>query len=132
EELGLFGCALVMFMIAVLCWRGIRAALGARDSYGFLLAIGITFWLVFQSLIHIAVITASVPSTGMPLPFLSYGGTSLLISLLGVGILLSISRDASINVKVQRWKPIRESLRESINLRRRNGRAHFSGTGSRQ
>jgi len=132
EELGLFGCVLVMLMIAVLCWRGIRAAMGARDSYGFLLAIGITFWLVFQSLIHIAVITATVPSTGMPLPFLSYGGTSLLISLLGVGILLNISRDAAINVKVQRWKPIRESLRESINLRRRNGRTHLSSPGSRQ
>ncbi len=132
EELGLFGCALVILMIAILCWRGIRAALGARDSYGFLLAIGITFWLVFQSLIHIAVITASVPNTGMPLPFLSYGGTSLLISLLGVGVLLNISRDAAINVKVQRWKPIRESLRESIDLRRRNGRTHLSGPGSRQ
>jgi cell division protein FtsW len=132
EELGLVGCALVMLMLAVLCWRGIRAALGARDSYGFLLAIGITFWLVFQSLIHIAVITATVPSTGMPLPFLSYGGTSLLISLLGVGILLNISRDAAINVKVQRWKPIRESLRESIDLRRRNGRTHLSSPGSRQ
>jgi cell division protein FtsW len=132
EELGLFGCALVMLMIAVLCWRGIRAALGARDSYGFLLAIGITFWLVFQSLIHIAVITAAVPSTGMPLPFLSYGGSSLLISLLGVGILLNISRDAAISVKVQRWKPIRESLRESINMRRRDGRTHLSRSGSRQ
>ena len=132
EELGLFGCVLVIGMIAVLGWRGIRAALGARDSYGFLLAIGITLWLVFQSLIHIAVITAVVPFTGMPLPFLSYGGSSLLISLLGVGILLSISRDAAINVKVQRWKPIRESLRESIDLRRRNGRTHFSSPGSRQ
>ena len=132
EELGLFGCVLVIGMIAVLCWRGIRAALGARDSYGFLLAIGITLWLVFQSLIHIAVITAVVPFTGMPLPFLSYGGSSLLVSLLGVGILLSISRDAAVNVKVQRWKPIRESLRESIDLRRRNGRTHFSGPVSRQ
>jgi cell division protein FtsW len=132
EELGLFGCVLVIGMIAVVCWRGIRAALGARDSYGFLLAIGITLWLVFQSLIHIAVITAVVPFTGMPLPFLSYGGSSLLVSLLGVGILLSISRDAAVNVKVQRWKPIRESLRESIDLRRRNGRTHFSGPVGRQ
>jgi cell division protein FtsW len=132
EELGLFGCVLVMAMLAILCWRGIRAALGARDSYGFLLAVGITLWLTFQSLIHIGVITAVVPSTGMPLPFLSYGGSSLTISLFAVGILLSISRDAAINVKVQRWKPIRESLRESIDLRRRNGRTHFSGPGSRR
>lgn len=132
EELGLFGCVIVICMIAVLCWRGIRAALGARDSYGFLLAVGITLWLVFQSLIHIAVITAVVPFTGMPLPFLSYGGSSMLISLLGIGILLSISRDAAVNVKVQRGKPIRESIRESLDLRRRNGRAHFSGPGGRQ
>jgi cell division protein FtsW len=132
EELGLFGCVLVMAMIAILGWRGIRAALGARDSFGFLLAVGITLWLIFQSLIHIAVATAAMPSTGMPLPFLSFGGSSLLISLLGVGILLSISRDAAVNVKVQRWKPIRESLRESIDLRRRNGRTHFSSPGSHQ
>ena len=132
EELGLFGTLLVIVMIAIVCWRGIRAALVARDSYGFLLAIGITFWLVFQSLIHVAVITAVVPFTGMPLPFLSYGGSSMLISLLGVGILLSISRDAAVNVKVQRRKPIRESLRESIDLRRRNGRTHFSSPVGRQ
>ena len=132
EELGLFGTLLVIAMIAIVCWRGIRAALVARDSYGFLLAIGITFWLVFQSLIHVAVITAVVPFTGMPLPFLSYGGSSMLISLLGVGILLSISRDAAVNVKVQRRKPIRESLRESIDLRRRNGRTHFSSPVGRQ
>jgi cell division protein FtsW len=132
EELGLFGCSIVILMIALLCWRGVRAALGARDTYGFLLAIGITFWLVLQSLIHVAVITAALPTTGMPLPFLSYGGSSLLFSLLGVGILLSISRDSAMSVKVQRWKPIRESIRESIDMRRRHGRAHLPSPGSGQ
>lgn len=125
EELGLFGCLLVIGLLAMLAWRGIRAALGARDGYGFLLALGITIWLVVQSLMNMAVITAVIPFTGMPLPFMSYGGSSLFISLIGVGILLNVSRDAAMNVKVQNWKPIRESLRESLDLRRRNGRSHL-------
>ena len=128
EELGFFGCILVILLMTLLAWRGIRTALGARDGYGFLLAVGITGWLLIQALINMAVITAVMPFTGMPLPFLSYGGSSLAISLIGIGILLSISRDAAMNVKVQHWKPIRESLRESLDLRRRNGRAHLSSS----
>ncbi len=132
EELGLFGCLLVILLLALLAWRGIRAALGARDSYGFLLAVGITSWLLIQALINLAVVTAVIPFTGMPLPFLSYGGSSLFASLIGVGILLNISRDATVSVKVQNWKPIRESLRESLDLRRRNGRSHISRASSRR
>ena len=132
EELGLLGCMLVIGLMAMLAWRGIRAALGARDGYGFLLAVGITAWLFIQALINMAVITAVMPFTGMPLPFLSYGGSSLFISLLAVGILLSISRDAAMSVKVQHWKPLRESLRESLDLRRRDGRSHLSGTARRR
>ena len=128
EELGFFGCILVILLMVLLAWRGIRTALGARDGYGFLLAVGITGWLLIQALINMAVITAVMPFTGMPLPFLSYGGSSLAVSLIGIGILLSISRDAAMNVKVQHWKPIRESLRESLDLRRRNGRAHLSSS----
>ena len=77
-------------------WRGLLAASRARDSYGFLLAVGITCWLAYQSLINIAVITAVMPFTGIPLPFISYGGSSLLISVIGMGILLNISRDAAV------------------------------------
>ncbi|HCB48578.1 MAG TPA: putative lipid II flippase FtsW [Chloroflexi bacterium] len=132
EELGFFGCILVILLMTLLAWRGIRTALGARDGYGFLLAVGITSWLLIQALINMAVITAVMPFTGMPLPFLSYGGSSLAISLIGIGILLSISRDAAMNVKVQHWKPIRESLRESLDLRRRNGRTHLSSSGRRR
>jgi len=132
EELGFFGCLLVIVLLALLAWRGIRAALGARDSYGFLLAVGITSWLLIQSLINMAVITAIMPFTGMPLPFLSYGGSSLFVTLIGIGILLNVSRDATVNVKVQNWKPIRESLRESLDLRRRNGRSHISRASSRR
>ena len=102
EELGLMGSLLVILMFGMLMWRGFRAARNARDSYGSLLAIGITCWLGFQSLINVAVITAVIPFTGIPLPFLSYGGSSLLISLLGVGILLNISRDAAMVKRPQR------------------------------
>lgn len=102
EELGLVGTLVVIGLLAVLVWRGIRAALQARDSYGFLLALGITSWLAYQALINIAVITAVIPFTGIPLPFLSYGGSSLLISLIGVGILLNISRDAALSRRFQR------------------------------
>ena len=119
EELGLVGCMILITAMAVLVWRGIRTALGARDSHGFLLAIGITCWLGFQALINIGVIVAVLPFTGMPLPFLSYGGSSLAISLMGVGILLGVSRDSTLNIKVQGSRSIRESVRESINLRRR-------------
>lgn len=101
EELGLVGTLLVIGLLALLVWRGIRIALAARDSYGFLLAVGITSWMAYQALINIAVITAVIPFTGIPLPFLSYGGSSLLFSIIGVGILLNISRDTAISRKEQ-------------------------------
>ena len=96
EELGFLGTFTVIALFVVLAWRGFLAAKNARDSYGSLLALGITCWLCYQALINLAVITAVIPFTGMPIPFLSYGGTSLAITLTAVGILLNISRDASI------------------------------------
>lgn len=105
EELGLVGSLLVIGLFGLLVWRGIRASLKARDSYGSLLALGIVCWFSYQALINIAVITAVMPFTGIPLPFISYGGSSLMVSLVGAGILLSISRDAGIKHKrVQRKK----------------------------
>jgi cell division protein FtsW len=102
EELGLVGALVVISLLVVLVWRGVRTAIRARDSYGFLLALGITSWLAYQALINIAVITAVIPFTGIPLPFISYGGSSLLISMIGVGILLNISRDAALSRRFQR------------------------------
>lgn len=101
EELGLLGTLFVIGLLALLVWRGVRAAQQARDSYGSLLALGITCWLAYQALINIAVITAVIPFTGIPLPFLSYGGSSLLFSLIGTGILLNISRDAAMSRRIQ-------------------------------
>jgi cell division protein FtsW len=126
EELGLVGCLVVILLLALLIWRGVRTALQARDSYGFLLALGITAWLGYQALINIAVITAVIPFTGIPLPFLSYGGSSLLFSLIGVGILLSISRDAHVTTRTQPNKSVMESTRASFDMRRRNRRSYLS------
>jgi cell division protein FtsW len=95
EELGLAGALLVVALLGFLTWRGFRIASRARDTYGFLLAVGVTVWIAYQALINIAVITAVIPFTGMPLPFLSYGGSSMLMTLIGVGVLLSVSRDAA-------------------------------------
>ncbi len=92
EELGLVGAALVILLFAVLIWRGIRIALNAKDSFGMLVAAGITAVIAFQSIINIGVVTNTIPNTGQPLPFVSYGGTSLLFLMAMVGILLNISR----------------------------------------
>jgi cell division protein FtsW len=101
EELGLAGSLLLIALFAMLVWRGFRVARLARDGYGGLLALGVTCWFGYQALINVAVITAVIPFTGIPLPFISYGGSSLLISLLGAGILLSVSRDAALSQRPQ-------------------------------
>ena len=92
EELGLVGAALVILLFAVLIWRGIRIAMNAKDSFGMLVATGITAVIAFQSIINIGVVTNTIPNTGQPLPFVSYGGTSLLFLMGMIGILLNISR----------------------------------------
>lgn len=92
---GFIGCIIVIALFATFIWRGIIIAMKAPDMFGSLLAIGITSLVGIQALINIAVVTASVPVTGMPLPFFSYGGTSLIVLLCSVGILLNISRQAT-------------------------------------
>ncbi|EKQ56897.1 MULTISPECIES: stage V sporulation protein E [unclassified Clostridium] len=92
EELGLIGCICIITLFVIFIWRGISVAMKARDTYGTLLAIGITSVIGVQSLINIAVVTGSMPVTGVPLPFISSGGTALVINMTAVGILLNISR----------------------------------------
>ena len=92
EELGFVGCVFVIILFALFIWRGILIAIKAPDMFGSLLAAGITSMVGLQAIINIAVVTSSMPNTGMPLPFFSYGGTSLLILLCSVGVLLNISR----------------------------------------
>lgn len=92
EELGFAGCVLVFALFAIFIWRGILIAMKAPDMFGSLVAIGITTLVGIQAIINIAVVTSSMPATGMQLPFFSYGGTALFILLCEVGVLLSISR----------------------------------------
>lgn len=86
------GCAFVIILFAIFIWRGILIAMKAPDMFGSLVAIGITAMVGIQVIINIAVVTSSMPATGMPLPFFSYGGTALFIVLCQMGVLLNISR----------------------------------------
>ncbi|GCE18107.1 putative lipid II flippase FtsW [Dictyobacter kobayashii] len=92
EEMGYIGCMVVIALFMVLAFRGFRLARRTQDVYGALLATGITTWIVVQAMINIGATTGTIPYTGVPLPFISFGGTSLVISLAGIGVLLNISR----------------------------------------
>ncbi|MEW5978056.1 MAG: putative lipid II flippase FtsW [Acidobacteriota bacterium] len=94
EELGLLGCLAVLLLFAVFLWRGLRLSLRAPDPFGRFLGLGLTMMIVCQAFINISVVLSLVPTKGIPLPFISAGGSSLLISLLGVGVLLSISQQS--------------------------------------
>jgi cell division protein FtsW len=95
EELGLIGATVVLACFCVITWRGMRTAMRAPDRFGAFLAIGLTTMMVFQAFFNISVVLGLVPPKGIPLPFVSYGGSSLLINLIGMGILLNVSQHAS-------------------------------------
>ncbi|MEZ5319392.1 MAG: putative lipid II flippase FtsW [Vicinamibacterales bacterium] len=95
EEFGLIGTTIVLACFVVIAWRGLRAALRAPDRFGALLAIGLTAMLAVQGLINMSVTTGLLPNKGIPLPFVSSGGSSLLVNLIAMGILLNISQRAS-------------------------------------
>jgi cell division protein FtsW len=118
EEFGLIGAGVVIVLFVVLAYAGIRVALAAPDTFGALLAAGITAWLCIQAFINIGVVVALIPVTGITLPFISAGGSSLTISLAAVGILLSISRET---VERGTWNDA------SADRGRRHGRAHLPG-----
>ncbi|MDN5361214.1 MAG: cell division protein FtsW [Moorella sp. (in: firmicutes)] len=94
EELGFIGAALVIILFLLLVWRGFQVAFKAPDTFSSLLAAGITTMLALQAIINMGVVTGLMPVTGITLPLVSYGGSSLVFSLLGIGILLNISRYA--------------------------------------
>lgn len=96
EELGLVGAVLIIILFALLVWRGFTIAMRAPDKFGSMLAIGLTFQVGLQAMLNIWVVTNTIPNTGISLPFFSYGGTSLLILLAEMGIVLSVSRGANI------------------------------------
>lgn len=96
EELGLIGALVIILLFCLLVWRGFSIAMRAKDKFGSLLAIGLTFQVGLQAMLNIWVVTNTIPNTGISLPFFSYGGTSLLILLAEMGIVLSVSRGANI------------------------------------
>jgi cell division protein FtsW len=92
EELGLVGCALIIFLFAALAVLGIRTAVRAPDRFGTLVAAGITGWIVGQALVNIGAVTGLLPVTGVPLPFVSFGGSALLFTMAAAGVLLNVAR----------------------------------------
>ena len=96
EELGFIGAAIILILFALLIWRGFVIAMKAQDKFGCLIAVGLTVQVGLQALLNVAVVTNTIPNTGISLPFFSYGGSSLLMLLAQVGVLLSISRNANI------------------------------------
>jgi cell division protein FtsW len=95
EELGFIGAAIIIALFVVFAWRGLRAAFNAPDGFGRTLALGVTAMVVFQSLINFAVVLGMMPTKGIPLPFVSYGGSSLLVMLLATGVLLNVAQQAA-------------------------------------
>lgn len=99
EELGLIGAIIIILLFALLVWRGFTIAMHSPDKFGSLLAIGLTFQVGLQAMLNIWVVTNTIPNTGISLPFFSYGGTSLLILLTEMGVVLSVSRRSNIEKK---------------------------------
>ena len=120
QEFGMIGAIVVITLFLVLAYSGVRVALAAPDTFGALLAAGITAWLCLQAFINIGVVVALLPITGITLPFISAGGSSLIISFAAIGILLSISRET---VEKGTWNDDATADRGG-----RNGRTHLPGT----
>jgi cell division protein FtsW len=122
EELGLMGALAVVAVFALFLWRGVRTALLAPDRFGMLLSMGIVTCIVAQALFNISVVLSLVPTKGIPLPFISYGGSSLVPTLAAVGILLNVSQHASGNVADFRLPIVDFSKRpQALNRQSANG-----------
>ena len=102
EELGFLGCGLLLILFALFFWRGVRISLRADTPFGTLVGLGIVCMIVLQAFANMSVAVSLLPTKGMPLPFVSFGGSSMLVMLTGVGILLNISRHSGI--RNARWK----------------------------
>lgn len=117
EELGVLACLLVVALFGIVAWRGLRIAAGTEDPFAALLATGVTCWITLQALLNVAVVTTLVPFTGIPLPFISFGGSSLVMCLAASGLLLNMS---------QYLNPRRARLYADLDLGRRNRRSRLS------
>ncbi len=135
EELGLLGALLVILLFALLAYRGLRTALRAPDNFGMLLATGITAQVTLQALLNTAVAVAMAPPTGVTLPFISYGGSSLVTLMGGIGILLSVSRSrghttSDTSSLASSLGPSGQSAYARSDFRWRDRGARVSGAGS--
>lgn len=118
EELGVAGASFVVLLFVAFVIRGFQIARRAIDPFGALLVSGLTLWVAVQALLNIAVMTAVIPTSGLPLPLISYGGSALMVTLIGIGLILNVSRIATI--------------RENESNRRQNGASNDSGWGNRR
>ena len=127
EELGVMGAAVVVALYIAFAIRGFQIARLSKDNFGSLLCVGFTSWVIIQALLNIAVMIGVIPSTGVPLPFISFGGSSLLVVMIGVGLMLSVHRMATGR------KPASERRSDIANFDRswRNRRARLSRAGHR-
>ena len=125
EELGFVGATALVILYALFLWRGLVIAKRAPDGLGSLLAGGLTFWIVFEAYVNIAVIIGLLPVAGNPLPFMSLGGSNLVVTLAAVGLILGVGRYTEIKVKREE----RRSLGAVVDLRGRDGRRYVSSSG---
>jgi cell division protein FtsW len=125
EELGLFGAFGLISLYAILAWRGLKIASRAPDSLGSVMAAGLTFWIVIEAGINMAVMVGLLPFAGNALPFVSAGGSNLLSMLAAIGILLNISRQSGQTIPVGEE---RKMYSASVDLRRRDRRRSVSRT----
>lgn len=121
EEFGIIGSIAIIGLFGILVYRGLKVAKAAPDTFARLVAVGISLWLLFQAIINIGAMLSLVPLTGIPLPYISYGGTSLVISLFATGILLNISKYT-----------VREVSDASNRERRGNSRTHLTNFGNQR
>lgn len=139
EELGLFGCAIVIALFSIFIWRGYKIAAQARDALGASLAAGIVCWIAFEALVNIAVMVGAMPFAGNALPFISYGGSNLVMTLVSVGVLLNIARRTEAEPLLRRSRFVgaihEEARREAkennaaFDFSRRDGRRRISRPG---
>ena len=126
EEVGLIGTLTVVAAFVILLYAGVRIAMGARDQYGRLVAGALTGMLSFQAVLNMAAVTGVFPVTGKPLPFLSYGGSSMFVTMLSVGLILSVSKYGACAPRALRMRPRNEEqARASGDERRRDGRTRI-------
>ncbi|GIK30289.1 MAG: cell division protein FtsW [Chloroflexi bacterium] len=127
EEFGILGAAFVVLLYAIFVARGFTIARRTPDPFGALLAAGVTLWIISKALLNIAVMLALVPPTGIALPFISFGGSSMVTVLVGVGLILSVQRANN----VREFAAERRGQRASADRSRGNGRTRLSSTGGR-